>query len=221
LTPLPESSFKPCRFLYATSTRSPAAGGFVAARVWVLTRVVVWPSCVPSPQCESGSWLACSSFIPWCHCAVTRECEAVLASPHCKSIQKATAQAPAPAHMHRPDTGENRAKWCGRVGQTRQTRWSANALRSPPSAVAAQTTFEVQIARMPVRTACCSQRPHCTKERQSFQNHTGKNAKKKTFPTLTFLRMNVVKTHFPDYLGTVFDRELTPGHFRSLEPDGH
>jgi hypothetical protein len=114
---LPESSFKPCRFLYATSTGSPAAGGFVAARVWVLTRVVVWPSCVPSPPCKSGSWLACSSFIPWCHCAVTRECEAVLASPHCRR-EKATAQAPAPARMHSPARIEqNGASEGGRHGR--------------------------------------------------------------------------------------------------------
>jgi hypothetical protein len=131
LTPLPESSFKPCRFLYATSTGSPAAGGFVAARVWVLSRVVVWPSCVSSPPCESGSWLACGSFIPWCHCAVTRECEAVLASPHCRR-KKATAQAPAPARMHSPARIEqNGASEGGRHGRhVGQKLPSASAKRS-------------------------------------------------------------------------------------------
>ena len=42
---------------------------------------------------------------------------------------------------------------------------------------------QVQIARMPVRTACCSQRPHCTRGRDNpFNNHIGRGMRENSVP---------------------------------------
>ena len=104
VTPAPVSSLKRSTFLRLGASACPSAGSFVAARCPVAARSVLWLARVSSQACASGGALAGRSFIPLRHCAVPRAKEAVLASPHCSSIQIATAHARQPARE--PQTRE-------------------------------------------------------------------------------------------------------------------
>jgi len=169
VTPAPVSSLKRSTFLRLGASACPSAGSFVAARFPVAARSVLWLARVSSQACASGGALAGRSFIPLRHCAVPRAKEAVLASPHCSSIQIATAHARQPARE--PQTREKE--------EGAHERGSDSAGRRPlPAEQRRASRPEVQIAlarQNRPRAPCaprgeghCAATPHRTRQAGAF-----------------------------------------------------